>query len=236
MLAVISSCLSPSTRPGHDGGRTNISAENRLAQTIGSVASLVRLGFTEIYLADNSAEPPTPEIVAQLSPARVTHFAHYPYKNKSIAEAFLLLALLPQLPKTRPVMKLSGRYQASMNLCEKLGSADLAGLFSKSGRVENLSTRAYAVRDADFFARMLQGTLDELYATPWRVVGPRSALTLMRRILMPRRDNYPYSDPLCSLEISAARWLSRQRVQVRRLDKIGVQGVIGSWINPAVNE
>jgi hypothetical protein len=236
MLAVISSCLAPSPQPGHDGLRTNIPTETRIAQTVQSVTSLERLGFDEIYLADNSAEAPSANIIAQLAPARVFHFAHFPYRNKGVAEAHLLLALLPRLPEAKPIMKLSGRYRASIDLCAKLGGADLAGLFSGEGRVENLSTRAYAVRDRDFFQRLLLGTLDELYATPWRVVGPRSLLSLLRRVVMPRSDNYPYSDPLCSLEISAARWLERHQIAVTRLEKIGVEGVIGSWINPAVQE
>lgn len=237
MIAVISSTISPSAQPGHDGPRTNIDAAIRLEQTAASVRSLLDLGFREIYLADNSTNPPDEKALSILSPARVRHFTHFPYRNKGIAEAFLLLALLPELPAGRPILKLSGRYRASRNLCEHLGNADLAGLFSQpAGGVENLSTRAYAVRDRDFFGRFLHGTLDELYASPWRVVGPRSLLNLFKRVVRPARDRHPYSDPPGSLEISAARWLKNENARVNRLEKIGVEGVLGSWINPEVRE
>jgi hypothetical protein len=237
MIAVISSCLAPSPEPGHDGARTNIPVETRLAQTRESIASLVRLGFSEIHLADNSAVPPSPDAIAKLAPARVVHFAHFPYRNKGIAEARLLLALSTSRPPARPVMKLSGRYRASLNLCESLDGADFAGLFSGRGRPgSSVSTRAYVVRDRSVFENLLRGSLDELYAAPWRVVGPRSLLSLLRRHFRPSADRYPYADPLSSLEISTARWLRRSGLSIRPLPKLGVDGVIGSWINPAVSE
>jgi hypothetical protein len=237
MIAVVSSTLTPSALPSHDGPRTNLDPLTRLEQTVASVCSLVALGAREIFIADNSTPAPSPETIAALAPARVFHFGHFPYRNKGVAEAFLLLALLPHLPANRPILKLSGRYRASLDLCAQLGDAPLAGLFTRPpGGVENLSTRAYAVREREFFARFLEGALDELYASPWRVVGPRSLLSVARRLLRASTDAVPYRDPKGSLEISAARWLARNRIAVRRLDQIGVEGVLGSWINPAVKE
>jgi hypothetical protein len=238
MIAVVSSTIFPSSMPGHDGARTNIDVGARLGQTVASIQSLVALGFTEIHVADNSPTPLEAEVIKRLSPARVWSFGHYPYRNKGVAEALLLLAILPQLPAGQPVMKLSGRYRASMNLCHELDGASLVGLFShyQAGRVKSLSTRAYAVRDRAFFETFLHGTLNELYASAWRVVGPRSLLELVRRHLRPRKDDYPYSDPLGSLEISAARWLNRERVTVRHLERIGVAGTLGCWTNPEINE
>ena len=236
MIAVLSSTIAPSTLPSHDGPRTNIDVEKRLAQTVESVRSLTALGFSDIYLADNSPALP-PSATQLLAPARVFSFGHFPYRNKGVAEALLLLALAEHLPPDRPLMKLSGRYRAGLNLCDTLHGADLAGLFTGGGNTaENLSTRAYAVRDRDTFTRFLQGTLDELYASPWRVVGPRSLLSLARRLMRPASDVYPYSDPLGSLEISAARWLRHSGLKIRKLEKLGVEGVLGSWINPAVQE
>jgi len=236
MLAVISSCLAPSLQPGHDGARTNISVETRLGQTRESIASLVRLGFDEIYLADNSEHAPSAAVIDQLAPARVFHFGHFPHRNKGVAEAYLLLALAPQLPAGRPIMKLSGRYRAAMNLCAKLEGNELVGLFNRSDNGTALSTRGYAVSGRDFLQRLLLGTLDELYASPWRVVGPRSLFSLARRVLAPGSDTYPYSDPRSSIEMCAARWLARHRVPVTRLDKIGIEGLLGSWINPLISE
>jgi hypothetical protein len=238
MIAVVSSTIFPSPLPGHDGARTNIDVTARLEQTVQSIQSLVALGFSEIHLADNSHAPLDAEVIKRLSPARVHWFGHYPYRNKGVAEAFLLLAVLPRLPVGQPLMKLSGRYCASRNLCRELDGASLAGLFtsSRSGRNGSLSTRAYAVCDRAFFETFLHGTLNELYASAWRVVGPRSFLELVRRHLRPRHDEHPYSDPFGGLEIAAARWLDRHRIPVRRLDQIGVTGTIGCWTNPEINE
>jgi hypothetical protein len=227
MIAVVSSCLAPSTESSHTGGRTNLSPEARLAQTGESVASLVRVGFEEIYLADNSESPPSAETIARLAPARVYHFGHFPYRNKGIAEVYLLLALTKHLPTDRPIMKLSGRYRASINLCAALGTQQVAGLLTKSARIENLSTRAYAVSDLQTFREFLEGSLNEIYAAPWRVVGPRSLLNFFRRNISSAPDPYLYRDPPVGLEIAAARWLARQRIPIARLDKIGVEGVLG---------
>lgn len=236
MIAVISSTIAPSALPSHDGPRTNIDVEKRLAQTVESVRSLTALGFSEIYIADNSLTLP-PSAEQLLAPARLLRFGHFPYRNKGVAEALLLLALSEHLPPARPIMKLSGRYRAGLNLCDSLHDAALAGLFAAAGSsAENLSTRAYAVRDRATFIRLLQGTLDELYASPWRVVGPRSLLSLVRRLLRSASDAYPYSDPLGSLEISAARWLKHSGLKIQKLEKLGIEGVLGSWINPAVQE
>jgi hypothetical protein len=237
MIAVISSTLQPASLSGHDGPRTNLDASTRLAQTVASVRSLQALGCAEIFLADNSSPALAPDIVRQLAPARVFHFGHFPYRNKGVAEAFLLLALLPELPSGQPIVKLSGRYTLSLDLAAQLGDADLAGLFARpGGRVENLSTRAYAVRNREFFARFLQGSLNELYASPWRIVGPRSLASVLRRAFGRVYPEKPYYDPTASLEISAARWLARSGAIVRRLERIGVTGVLGSWVNPTVSE
>ena len=238
MIAIVSSTIFPSILPGHEGERTNIDPTARLEQTVESIQSLVALGFSEIHVADNSHSPLEADVIKRLSPARVHWFGHYPYRNKGVAEAFLLLAVLPRLPTGQPLMKLSGRYRVSRNLCRELDRASLAGLFTvtPSGRLKSLSTRGYAVKDRAFLETFLHGTLNELYASAWRVVGPRSLLELVRRHLRPRLDNHPYSDPFGGLEIAAARWLDRHRIPVHRLDQIGVTGTIGCRTNSEINE
>lgn len=236
MIGLISSTISPSELASHDGARTNLDPQTRLVQTIESVASLVKLGFTSIIVADNSANPLSEGDAALLAPATVMRFQHFPYRNKGIAEAFLLLAATQNLPANTPLMKLSGRYRASRNLAAQLETEDFIGRFGRSGRFEDVSTRAYATRDVDFFRRFISGALDEMYAAPWRVVGPRSLLALTRRVLRPKSDTYPYSDPKTSLELACARWLARTSSRIRRVEELGVEGVMGSWINPAVQE
>jgi hypothetical protein len=235
MIAIVSSTLAPSAAPSHDGPRTNIEHSVRIDQTVETVCSLRDLGFSQIFIGDNSPIPPPADVLARLAPAVLYWYGHYPYRNKGLAEAFLLAALCDRLPDGAPIMKISGRYRASRNLVKELGDADLAGRFSPA-RVSELSTRAYAVRDRNFLRALMLGALDEMYAAPWRVVGPRSLLSLARKILIRPNDPFPYSDPPGGLEIAAVRWLVKQKATVRKLDELGVEGVLGSWINPPVKE
>ena len=237
MIGVISSTLVPSLQPSHDGVRSNLDPALRLQQTVHTVRSLLSIGLREIYLADNSAIAPDAEAIRQLEPARVLHFGHYPYKNKGIAELFLLLDLCSSLPTEGPIMKISGRYTGEFNLCAKMGTADFAGRFNpNSGKAKNVSTRGYAVRNRSVFQAFLQGTLDTVYSSPWKIVGPRSFWNVTRNLWLGGPANYSFSDPPFGIEIAAAAWLRRSGLRTQRLSELGINGILGSWINPPVSE
>ncbi len=237
MIAVVSSTLCPSTLPYNAGAGTCSSPDIRLRQTVETVSSLVQLGFPSIFIADNAPTAPADGTREQLLPAQIRHFPHFPYRNKGIAEARLLLALCDHLPADVPVLKVSGRYRLSLNLCHELRGQAFAGLFIP-GRLglEQISTRAYAVCDTSFLRRFLHGSLEEIYASPWRICGPRSLLGVLSQHLGKKSHPIDYSDPPAGIEICAARWLIKNHVAARRLPRIGVTGVIGSRKDNLIDE
>jgi hypothetical protein len=238
MIAVVSSTVSPSSLPSHDGARTTLSPEVRLEQTRATVASLVALGAEEIIIADNSPGHWLRDRLSALAPARVIHLDQPPIRNKGIGEQWLLLGALEHLSANRPILKISGRYKigAATDLALKDGEDIAAKVYAK-GRVGEISTRCYLVRDKSVATRLWNRSLDEMYAERSRIVGPRSLLRIVTNSIHPERDNFTYSDPnTLSLEQASLRAVRYLGLRLRAVDNLDVEGILGSWINPLVKE
>jgi hypothetical protein len=238
MIAVVSSTVSPSRLPSHDGARTTLSPEVRLEQTQATVASLVAFGAKEIFIADNSPGTWLRDKAAALAPAHVVHFDQPPIRNKGIGELWLMLGVLASLPENRPILKISGRYKigAETELALQDGD-DIAAKIHRSGPSGEISTRCYLLRHKSVAERFWQRSLDELYAERSRIVGPRSLLRIVRNSMRPSGDDFPYSDPnSLSLEQASLRAIRHLRLQLRAVGNLGVEGTLGSWTNPLVKE
>jgi hypothetical protein len=238
MIAVVSSTISPSALPSHDGARTTLSREVRLEQTRATVASLLAFGAREIFIADNSPGAWVLEQKAVLSPARVMHMDQPPIRNKGIGELWLLLGALDSLPEGEPILKISGRYRvgAETGLALRDGD-DIAAKVHRDGPSGEISTRCYLLRDRSVAARLWQRSLDELYAERSRIVGPRSLLRIVRNSMHPECDSFPYSDPnTLSLEQASLRAIRHLKLGLRAVANLGVEGTLGSWTNPLVKE
>lgn len=226
MIAVVSSTLFPGDGPAYGERRSAVAPEERVRQTQASVASLVRAGYPTIFLADNSTGAWPPGTEASLSPARVFRIQGvHEFRNKGLSELFMLLQLLKELPADVALLKLSGRYTLAANISDRLAGADVAARWDP---VEGgISTRCYLVRDTSVFHRFLECTLNEVFGYPARIRGPRSFWRIVRNSLRPDADATRYFDPPESIEQAAGRALQRGTFQVRRLDVLGVEGVLG---------
>jgi hypothetical protein len=238
MIAVVSSTISPSPRPGHDGARTTLSPETRLEQTRGTVASLVERGARDVLVADNSPGPWLREREGLLAPARVLHFNQPPIRNKGIGELWLLLAALEYLPEDEPLLKISGRYRVGPRTGLALRDGeDIAAKVYRHGRSEEISTRCYLVRNRAVAALLWERTLDEMYAARGRIVGPRSLMRIVRNSLRPHGDLFHYSDPdSISVEAAAFRAIRQLGLKLAPVDDMDVEGVLGSAGNPVIRE
>jgi hypothetical protein len=238
MIALVSSTVSPSTLPSHDGARTTLSPEVRLEQTRDTVASLVALGARQIIIADNSPGPWLRERPAALAPARVIHMDQPPIRNKGIGELWLLLGAVGSLPEDEPILKISGRYRigAETELSLRDGD-DIAARVHRGGACGEISTRCYLLRSRSVAERLWQRSLDEVYAERSRIVGPRSLARIIRNSMRPGADDFPYSDPnTLSLEQASFRAIRHLRLRLRAVSHLGVDGTLGSWTNPLVKE
>jgi hypothetical protein len=238
MIAVVSSTVSPSALPGHDGARTNLSPEVRLEQTRETVASLVAFGAKDILIADNSPGVWLVERAAALAPARVLHLNQPPIRNKGIGELWLLLAAVGSLGEDQPILKISGRYRIGPGTELSLRDGDdIAAKVPRVGVSGEISTRCYLVRDRSVASRLWQRSLDEVYAERSRIVGPRSLLRILRNSFRPGSDDFAYSDPnTLSVEQASMRALRHLKLRLHAVENLGVEGILGSWTNPRVKE
>lgn len=238
MIAVVSSTVSPSTLPSHDGARTTLRPEVRLEQTRGTVDSLLAMGIREIVIADNSPGTWLLERAVTLAPARVVSFRQPPVRNKGIGELWLLLGCLDELPEDQQILKISGRYRVGLKTDLALRNGDdVAAKIFGGNSSEEISTRCYLVRNRDVAARLWGRTLDEMYAERSRIVGPRSLLRIVRNSLNPGADGFPYSDPnTISVEQATLVAIRRLGLRLRNVGNLDVEGTLGSWINPTVKE
>jgi hypothetical protein len=238
VIAVVSSTISPSELPSHDGPRTTLSREARLEQTRGTIATLVAFGAKEIVIADNSPGTWLRERLSLLAPARVLHFDQPPIRNKGLGELWLLLGAVGYLPEDQPVLKISGRYiiGSGSELSLEEGN-DIVGKVNRTGNRGDISTRCYLMRDRSVAARLWQRSLDEMYAERTRIVGPRSLLRILRNSVHPGNDDFPYSDPnSISLEQAIFRAIRHLNLRLRPVEHLGVEGILGSWTNPLIKE
>ena len=237
MIAVVSSTIAPSPAPSHDGARTTLTPEIRLAHTQGTIASLVALGAREIFVADNSSGNWVRDRSSELSPARVLHFNQPPVKNKGIGEMWLLLGALDFLPEHEPIIKISGRYRVGPRTELKLRDGDdVAGKIYRQGRFQTLSTRCYLLRNRSVARRLWDRTVDEIYADLARIHGPRSLWRIVQNSLWPAQDQLRYGDPLIGVETAIHRAIQYLPLQLNAVENLDVEGILGSWTNPVVKE
>jgi hypothetical protein len=224
---LISSAIFPNTQALYGTSPTLIQPELRLEQTKATIRSLVRLGYKEIYLADNSGPNWIAETEQHLRPAIVFRFDQRQFLNKGISELYLLLAALSQLPGDRPIVKLSGRYTLRRRLDERLGSADCVfKLHHRGGNYNYVSTIAYAVKTKSLFKDLLEQSLREVFAYSARIVGLRSLWRIVKHSIVPGRDDYPHHDPGTSIELAMERVLRMRRYSVSYVDELGVEGML----------
>jgi hypothetical protein len=237
IIAVISSTIYPPNSPTHDGQRTWSCPKSRIEQTQKTIESLLHLGISEIYLADNSGENWIVNSEKFFEPAKVYVFKHYQYKNKGISELYLLLSILDFLPSNTSILKISGRYTLNKNIASELGDADLAvKIYNYNFLNSAISTRCYLVKNKDIYAFFLKRTLREIYAYPSRIVGLRSLLKIFYNSLFVSQDDYPYEDPRGSIESAAARAIKIFNYRVNKIETLSINGFIGGDINNLFTE
>jgi hypothetical protein len=226
VIAVVSSTIFPGDAPVYAESRSVFNPQERLEQTRHTIDSLKAIGFTDIYLADNSGGNWASGTEDRLKPAKVYRFAHYQFRNRGISELYMLLEVLDALPAGTPILKISGRYALKKNISDQLGQADVAAKWNE--RDSAISTRCYMVRDTRLYRRFLEDTMNEVYGYAARVHGPRSFLRILKNSMFPGADKDIYFDPSMSIEGGAARALLTKGYVVGRLTDLALEGEIAT--------
>src|SRR6185295_9807506 len=168
VIGLVTSTLYPSDVPTLCGPRSFFAPEERIAQTKATIASLRAAGIDDILLADNSEGRHRDGVTRAFAGVEIMHRPDFPFANRGIGEALLLLAALERCPADRGIVKISGRYR----LNSAFGVPDwasFAGVFRGyrfGERHGTVSTRCYIARDRSVLRQWLVATLAEMYAYP----------------------------------------------------------------------
>ena len=210
------------------------SGDQRLAQTQATVASLRALGYSSIYLFDNSGGEHRNALDRAFPGVRVKVFDHYQYDNKGISETFLLLEALRDLPEDRQIIKISGRYQLAKRLEFDADRYDLAARIYQHEplhfrRRETMATRCYSFRNKAVYRAYLLALLEEMYAYSSRIVGFGSLRRFLINQFFSNRNAYSFMDPSLSVEAASINVMRNLKLRLFRLESIGLAGFAGTF-------
>ena len=207
---------------------------DRLSQTIETIESLKQLGYSDIYLFDNSGTQYQAVLEKEFAGIAVKTFDHFQFNNKGISEAFLLLAAIKHLPADRPIIKISGRYKLSDRIDFDDTQFDFAAKFYQhSDRLffhkETMATRCYAVKNKLIFEKYLIALLDEIYAYSGRIFGLGSFKRFLINQFNSNKNSYSYFNANLSVEAASINALQKTQLKIARLGKIGLSGLAGTF-------
>lgn len=223
MIAIISSTIFPDLPAEATLYRGSIDYADRLAQTVTTIKSLQSLGFTKIYLFDNSGFNWDEQADPQLAPAEVIKFNSFQYNNKGLSELMMLLHGMQKIASDQPVLKISGRYVLSEKIDEmNFSTYDFAGKF----HADTISTRAYYFKNSDTMKAVLFAALNNMYSYKHRIVGLRSLVQVAKNAFL-RNVSTSFYDTTISIERGMFNAIKKLKLKSLHLEKLNVSGISG---------
>lgn len=223
MIALVTSTLSPTK------AYSSFSNAERLDQTLRTLERLYAVGFSDIYLFDNSTETANLARIAENYPkVGIYHSPQYTFKNKGLNESLLILNHIDQLPFAEPIFKISGRYYPAPGFSfsqhvELLKKKELVGIGSYFHGPERACfvTRAYYIQDRDALERMLVLAVEDMISYSKGIHGVRSFLNALKGIYSPTLGT-TYQ---LSLEQVFAR-IAKNKNNYALIDRLFIEGYI----------
>jgi len=233
LIAVITSTIFPPNL-GPQEVRSVFSSEERLEQTQATIQSLLKCGYTQIFLLDNSGKYWVQETVNKLHPAKVILFHHHQFKNKGISESLMLIDALEYLPDNTPILKISGRYKLERYLNIDGNAFDLSAKFYTHKfkyftTRSTMATRCYLVKDKITYHTYLSALLEEMYSYSSKIVGIGSLKRFFTNQFFPRENKYEFFDPALSVEAASIRVIKKLSFKVHKIEKVGLSGLAGTF-------
>jgi hypothetical protein len=222
MLAIVTSTIFPPPATTAAAYRGTIQGDERLKQTIETIASLTKNGFDKIFLLDNSHVKLSQQTIALLSPAKIFTFDMFQFKNKGLTELYMLLAGLKHLPEDIPIFKISGRYQLHKIADYEPAKWDFMGKYAKDSKT--ISTRAYYFKNKALLEEVLLLALNYIYAYQHKVVGPKSLLKVLKNAIEPNLDQLYYESSI-SIERGIGEALTKLNLNIANIDQLNISGV-----------
>lgn len=222
MIALVSSTIFPLPATKDTLYRQTVPPQERLAQTVKTVDSLVKQGFEDIFIFDNSGFNWELDDEILLKPANVIKFTSYQFVNKSISEIYMLLSGLPALPDNEPIFKISGRYQLTQ-VIETNQMEDYDFLGQICDKSNSITTRGYYVKNKKVLEEILLGALNYIYAYSHMVVGPRSLIQVIQNAFFLNQNNN-FFDPTISIE--QGMYVALKKFKVKPIEKLHIKGLM----------
>ncbi|MDB5145714.1 MAG: hypothetical protein JWQ66_4427 [Mucilaginibacter sp.] len=227
MIALITSCINP-VEKNLQVKRSHLNVDQRITQTIHTINKLADLPFSKVYLLDNSLSFDFNRLAGKVAGKPVIrHLQQYQFTNKGVNELLLLLSAITELPDDESIFKISGRYYPNENfVCDLNKGCDFKfkdyDFYSKRGTV---STRAYFVKNKLIYEEFLLACLTEVFSYPKRIMGPRSAFSALKQMVIPEISG----ESNTSIEFATARVLKGLRYRTQLMETIGIEGQIAGF-------
>lgn len=235
VTVVITSTLLPSknnwygVKPG-----VEIYPIDRFNQTLDTINSLLNLGFTSIYLIDNSKNPIPSEWIIKIKSLRVL-LIHIPAdietKNKGITEIEMLLKFCNSIDVIGPIIKISARYKlADLKLLDYIEYDVVGKIFNRRRGFYEMSTRAYLVKDVETYKKLLHEVRKLTKFLIYRFWSIFLFIRLFNFIksVINSSDLKAFSDPPISIEEGLYYSIKKLNLNLRSVDSLGISGVAAS--------
>ena len=177
MIALITSTIYPLETYSYFNGN------ERYEQTITTIKELVKKGFKDIYMFDNSKILLDSNSIKSDSKhdVQIFHSSQYSFKNKGLNEALLILNNIHNLPDNTSIFKISGRYFPTLSfnvpeIQDFAGKEFLGKGYNFLDRSGTFSTRAYCSINKRVLEEMLVLCVDEMISYSKGINGLRSAI------------------------------------------------------------
>jgi len=229
MIAIITSTIFTGSSTIHTLYRDSISAEERLTQTLMTIESLKSLGFSKIYLFDNSGFNWQKQSENQLVDMELVKFNSFQYNNKGLSELLMLIHGMEIIPDDIPILKISGRYSLTEKLDQNiLNEVKFAGKFNS----DTISTRAYYFCNKQVMQTTLFEALNNMYFYKHRVFGFRSLIQVIKNAFLKNNSTIFY-DTNIAIERGMFNAIKKLELKTYKMQKINVRGISG---HPADNK
>lgn len=222
MIALITSTLRPSNNT-----HTFFDENERYSQSIETIKKLATMGFSEMFMFDNSATKIDAERLMQDSGHNLHFFqtSQYTFRNKGLNEALLILNSLNQLPADLPIFKISARYYPNTDFNSQKfinSNVDFMGRgYDFAKKTGLFSTRGYFVRNKEVLEKILVLAIEDMLAYGKGIYGLKSAIYQMKSII----SLQPGSPFQISIEHAFARIIKTQ-FSYQLFERIGIEGFI----------
>ena len=237
VAVVVTSTLIPNSIKwyGISSDAVKLSADERFQHTLATIKSLLDIGFTNIYLIDNSKELVSSKWIENFQSKGVVFLSipakNNSTKNKGLSEIELLLNFCQRVRLQSPILKISGRYRLNSNNLLEIGCAEIIGrIFHRRRGFSEFSTKAYMVANQIVWEQILRESAKSTKFLIYKFWTPylfKRLISFLRDVFL--KGNFDLlRDPTISIEEGFYYSLKSLNINFKDIKQLGVSGVLAA--------